>query len=179
MYSCWTLDPTESIPVVYSSTMRSVQISSKEEDCDKEWLEDSVIFIQECSQLSSINPQRVYILLDLNSCFPAFPVLPMDCHCFAFGSSPQVSRMLKHPLPRRLRLVPCPDPPSYYISTFCGSLVKQWRSKGVLVVLISDDLRLRKDLLRQFSCWKILGAGFSSRELDCLRGFLSGLLLKQ
>jgi hypothetical protein len=165
-----------------SKLCQSQSVDTEDEDVEREWLEDGREFIRQCGQLVRCRPQRIYVLLDLNTCFTAYALLPSTCHCFAFGSSALVSRVLSHrstPPPRRFRLVAGVKQSSTYMSTLCGALIKQWRSKGVLVILVTDDTMLRKDLLRQFSCWKIFGAGFGSNELDCMRAFVNGICSRE
>lgn len=152
---------------------------------DRDWIVTRERFFQECKMISGLKSFRVSVILDLESCFGCVKYIPSHVNCFAFGGPLALQSLMKQgitSLNSRTRL--CISQVEYNLgvhlpmSFFCGSLTSEWRNKGVLVVVVSENIQFRRDLLRLFSQWKILGAGFGQDDYLPLNIFLGNLVVQ-
>jgi hypothetical protein len=155
---------------------------------EKEWIETKTEFLARCATMTPLPTHRLYVLVDLASMEPGSTLacIPEQLNCFVFASS---SRRAADYEPsaviaeadggrrKRTRLIESfggrGSNTICLMSAFCGALVQLWKDTGCLIVLVTDDIEFRRNLLRQFSVWKIFGMGFGSTELECLKKFLN------
>jgi len=146
-----------------------------DEDMDesrRSWIMDSAVFSRSCLEIKSLSPSQVVILLDLSSCHELIREVPSYCNCFAFGVPYSMDKLVASGIKKiaartRICISNFDDPEAslFAISFFCGSLAHQWKAKGTLVVLASDNGSFRKSLLRFLGQCKLFTAAFTSEDI--------------